>query len=257
MAVFALAMAGAVLIIAHPGHELLVHHWMVRHRPTVLVLTDGSGGAGASRIAESLATVEAAGATAGPVFGLADDRRFYDAILAGDTDFFRDVLARIDAALGPGAEVVVSDAIEHFNPVHDLCSVLASLAARRARARPARYEFPIERPVDLAALGPGCEVCRLTPEDLARKVDAAALNGALQAELDRVRAEQPGVGAVEVLMPVAADRALLPTPSETPYYEVFGRARVASGRFTELITYAGHVAPLVEALAATQATPAA
>ena len=33
----------AALIVAHPGHELRVHHWMELARPLVLVLTDGSG----------------------------------------------------------------------------------------------------------------------------------------------------------------------------------------------------------------------
>ena len=248
-------MAGrAVLIIAHPGHELLVHRWMELERPTVLVLTDGSGGAGASRIEETRSGVAAAGGTPGGLFGLAPDRRFYDAILAADVGFFADVLARIEAEL-EGTDVVVSDAIEHFNPVHDLCSVLATLAARRIGA--ARYEFPIERPVDANRLGSDAQVLRLTPSELARKLAAVAANGALQAEVDRVMAEQPGVGAVEMLVPVPPARPPLPTPAETPFYEVFGRERVASGRFGVLITYAEHVAPLVSALAAHSAAPAA
>lgn len=32
----------AALVVAHPGHELLVHHWMETAKPLVLVLTDGS-----------------------------------------------------------------------------------------------------------------------------------------------------------------------------------------------------------------------
>ena len=243
--------ARAVLIIGHPGHELLVHRWMELARPTVLVLTDGSGGAGAARIGETRATVEAAGGAPGGVFGVAPDRRFYDAILAGDVGFFGGLLARLAAEV-EGAERVVSDAIEHFNPVHDLCSVLATLAARRARPMPKRFEFAIERPIAPDALAAGAEVLRLSPSDFARKLAAAAANGALQVEVERVRAEQPGVGAVEALIPVAPDRPLLPAPGETPYYETFGRARVASGRFQTLITYADHVAPLAEALAALQ-----
>jgi len=152
-----------------------------------------------------------------------------------------------------GAERVVSDSIEHFNPVHDLCSVLATLAARRASCpQPQRFEFAIERPIPPGALGPDAEVLRLTPADLARKLAAAAANGALQAEVARVQVEQPGVGATETLLPVSPDRPLLPVPVERPYYETFGEARVATGRFQTLITYADHVAPLAVALAALQ-----
>ena len=246
----------AVLIIAHPGHELLVHRWMELARPTVLVLTDGSGGAGAARIAETRITLEAADATPGAVFGVAEDRRFYEAILGQDLGFFEALLTRFADELD-GADVVVSDAIEHFNPVHDLCSVLATLATQRARSHPKRFEFVIERPIPPGAVMSGAEVLRLTPADLARKFAAAAGNGALQAEVERLQAEQPGVGATETLLPVLPQRPLLPAPVEPPYYEAFGRARVASGRFQTLITYADHVAPLVEALAALQSARAA
>ncbi|HUE39393.1 MAG TPA: hypothetical protein VMR29_07805 [Candidatus Binatia bacterium] len=41
---------GAARVVAHPGHELRVHHWMERVRPVVCVLTNGSGASGCSRI---------------------------------------------------------------------------------------------------------------------------------------------------------------------------------------------------------------
>src|SRR5437867_1819390 len=33
----------AAIIVAHPGHELIVYHWMERHQPLYRCLTDGSG----------------------------------------------------------------------------------------------------------------------------------------------------------------------------------------------------------------------
>lgn len=77
-----------LLVIAHPGHELLVHGWMTRTRPTVLVLADGSGGQGEARTEATRRTVVEAGATPGAIFGLAPDRRFHEAILARDARFF-------------------------------------------------------------------------------------------------------------------------------------------------------------------------
>src|SRR5260370_6140515 len=40
----------ALLVVAHPGHELRLFGWLCSARPDVLVLTDGSGHSGRSRI---------------------------------------------------------------------------------------------------------------------------------------------------------------------------------------------------------------
>lgn len=76
---------GAFLVVAHPGHELLLHDWMERLKPQVCVLTDGSGGQGPARLNETVRVVEATGASVGPVFGVAPDRSFYQAILRRDS----------------------------------------------------------------------------------------------------------------------------------------------------------------------------
>lgn len=241
----------AFLVVAHPGHELLLHHWMERLKPQVCVLTDGSGGQGPARLGETVRVVEATGASVGPVFGVAPDRSFYQAILRRDVVFFMRLVERLGLAISAARpQVVVSDAIEHFNPVHDLASVIATLAARRAPGvQAARYEFPIERPVDMTSETPQWQVRRLTAEALERKLQAAAGNTALATEVVRVRAEQSGVGAVEVLIPVRPEAPFLPAPRDEPFYQTFGRARVAAGVYADLITFEDHMAPLVAALA--------
>ena len=244
-----------MLIIAHPGHELLLHHWVGKTRPLVAVLTDGSGSRGQPRLEATRRTLTQAGARTSNVFGVGPDQRFYDAILEGDLEFFRAIIAGLEEEIvASGATAVVSDPIEYFSPVHDLCSVLASLATVRATpqlsAPPHRFTFPIERPADLARAAPDWRVTRLTPMEYEAKRRAAELSEGLEQEVARVSREQPGVGSVEVLMPVRPEAALMPAPMATPFYETFGRARVGDGAFTQLITYADHVAPLVEALAA-------
>ena len=79
----------AALVVAHPGHELRVHHWMERARPRVFVLTDGSGHGPFSRLASTAAVVERAGASPGTIFGRVSDRELYRALLGGDLLFFR------------------------------------------------------------------------------------------------------------------------------------------------------------------------
>ncbi len=244
-----------LLVVGHPGHELLVHDWMCAQRPTVMILTDGSGSANAPRISESRQVVHEAVATPASVFGYAPDAVFYAAILRGDVEFFVSLVRAAQAAALEGeAPVVLTDAVEHFNPVHDLCSVIASLAclllSRDGRREPLRFEFPIERKHDPAALPAGWRMRRLSPEAVSRKQAAADGISALKGEGERRRREQPGFEAVEILAPVPPSRPLLPPPVGEPYYETFGRARLAQGVYGELITYADHMAPLVAAMAA-------
>ncbi len=81
----------AALVVAHPGHELRVHHWMERARPVVFVLTDGSGSAHSSRLASTTAVLEQAGARPGSIYGRLSDRDLYRALLDHGSQPFREL----------------------------------------------------------------------------------------------------------------------------------------------------------------------
>ena len=233
-----------LLLVAHPGHELLLHQWLVERRPVVLVLTDGSGGAGQARIHLTRRTLDACGARPGSIFGEAPDVVFYDAVLAGDVDYFLRLVGRTEAdILDHGAELVVSDAVEHYNPIHDLCSVIASLAtlaaSRRCGLPISRCVFPIETRPEGAGRA-------LTPRQLERKCEAIRRYHALNSEAVRFLADKGALLAREHL--VAAPAELLPPPRGRPFYEAFGRERVRQGRYGALLRYGAHVKPLVAAL---------
>jgi len=51
----------STLVIAHPGHELRVCHWLELAQPTVFILTDGSGRSGKSRLGSTTKVLEQAG----------------------------------------------------------------------------------------------------------------------------------------------------------------------------------------------------
>jgi len=236
------------LVIAHPGHELLLHHWMEVNHPVVFALTDGSGSEGMNRSPYSRRVVMAAGGTVGPVFGIAPDRRWYDAILDGDADMFRDVAACIAAAcLERGVTEIVTDPVEFFNPMHDLCAALARCLARRIQAATGReialYDYPIESP-------PAARVDSVIALDsgaLERKWSAAASIPPLAHEMAR---RDRAAHAVERLRRVdAAEGWPLPLTRE-PLYESIGRERIAKGSYERLITYAQHVRPLALRLGA-------
>lgn len=74
------------MIIAHPGHELRVYHWLETARPEVLVLTDGSGRTNQSRLPSTTRVLQNAGATPGPIYGRFTDAALYQVMLTGNTD---------------------------------------------------------------------------------------------------------------------------------------------------------------------------
>ena len=141
----------SAIIVAHPGHELLLHHWLEIDRPIVFALTDGSGGHGEDRRAMSLRIIQSAGASVGAVFGLAPDKRWYAAILAGEYSLFDQASRLIAAACrNAGVRRIVTDSIEFYNPMHDLCNALAVGIARSLRGEGASdielFDYAIEYP---------------------------------------------------------------------------------------------------------------
>ena len=246
----------AALLVAHPGHELLVHHVMEQARPVVFVLTDGSGGHAPDRRAFSRRLIEAAGAEAGPVFGPAPDRAWYRAILAGELSLFLEARAAIARACqARGVRRLVADPVELFNPMHDLCAALAAAVAADLRAAGQDdvrvYDFSIEaersaRSDDLALA--------LDPAALARKIAAAKTYAPLWDEI-APRIDVPAALTTERLRRTDGLELWPERPAEEPFYEVFGRRRVAEGGYRDLITYAGHVRPIAAALGAASPVP--
>ena len=169
--------ATTAIIVAHPGHELLLHHWLEIDRPIVFALTDGSGGHGEDRRAMSLRIIEAAGASVGPVFGLAPDKDWYAAILAGEYSLFDQASSLIAAACrSAGVRRIVTDSIEFYNPMHDLCNAVAAGIVRNLREGGATdvelFDYAIEYPN--LRNGPAAMELSLTDEALRRKQSAIA-----------------------------------------------------------------------------------
>ncbi len=254
----------AALVVAHPGHELRVYGWMERTRPLVFVLTDGSGAASRSRLAETTALLARLGATAGSIYGRLTDRELYAALLAGRHDGLQALAAELAAALGRArVGVVAGDAAEGFNPGHDLCRLLLNAAVARLAAAGGppieNLEFPLDAAPERPAPGgePSRETpgggCRLVLDDaaLARKLAAARAYAGLGDEVERALGRY-GAEAfrVERLRPVTYGLDLAPRLPDPPPYERFGAERVAAGRYREVLTFRRHMAPAAERLRA-------
>ncbi|QOF70478.1 hypothetical protein IG197_22125 [Aminobacter sp. SR38] len=234
----------AILILAHPGHELRIFHWMEQARPIVHILTDGSGGNQSSRTDHSRETLLAAGATTGSVFGQMPDKEWYAAILAGNAaPFIEASKAMLDSVAVAAAVTVVADAVDGYNPVHDLTGAIGAAVAARLRAAGAAVTHLVSAAVPGVA---GARHLELPLDAAARERKMAAVHAyaPLAEEARRIAEEAPEAFGREVLMRQDFD---WPDDFE-PHWEKFAKERVASGRYSNPITYRDHVRPIAQAI---------
>jgi hypothetical protein len=244
----------AALVIGHPGHELRVHHWLERTRPIVFVLTDGSGRGGVSRLDATRDVLARTGSVPGELFGPLTDRACYDALLAGDVALFQDLARRLASALvAADIRQVASDAVEGYNPTHDVCQMLAAAAVdiAAAGAAPGRdiahVEFPlVGSPSPEEELADGDTRLVLDDAALDRKIAAARAYPGLAGEVEAaLRAHGREAFRVECLRRACASPE---RPGDAPFYEQHGARRVEEREYPAVVTLRDHVRPLARAL---------
>jgi hypothetical protein len=219
------------------------------------VLTDGSGHTGTSRLASTTAVLERAGATPGSIYGRLSDREIYRAILDGDLDLFAALAGELAEALDrAGITEIAGDAVEGFNPGHDVCRLVINAAVETLAARgraPRNFEFPLEGapgecpPEDLA-----CALrLDLDAGALQRKLAAAAAYPEMAAEVERAVASHGSAPfGVECLRPVRYGLEIGGRFAQPPYYETYGERQVAAGIYRDVIRFREHLAPLAAGL---------
>jgi hypothetical protein len=247
----------SLLVVGHPGHELRVHGWLEMARPTVMVLTDGSGHLGTPRLDQTTALLLRAGASCGDVYGRLTDADVYDALLSGDTSRFLDLATEIARVIvRDDIATVVGDEREGYNPAHDVCRLVIDAAvgiARDGNAGPLdNYAFPLMGAPDLTGGPHNACLSRFELDDraLERKLAAARDYVGMADEVEHALAAW-GAGAfrTETFRRVDPDEGHQPS-FEPPYYERYGEKRVSHGAYDEVIRYQDHVKPLADALRA-------
>lgn len=237
------------LFVGHPGHELRLLRWLEIRRPLVFVLTDGSGRSGAPRIESSREIAAETGCTAGSIFGRFTDRDVYDALLTGEVGALAATTLQLaDELIARDVRALVADAFEFYNPTHDLCAVMATLAVRRARESAGRA---IER-CDFAVTEPAGEgaAIEVDEETVERKIAVARRFRDLSIDVDEILGcFGRGVLRREVIRALNLDDAF-PTPPRKPFYEQRGEEQVAAGRYRTVLRYEQHFLPAIAKLAA-------
>ena len=243
----------AAVVVAHPGHELVIHHYLERRRPLYFCLTDGSGGTGQSRLASTSRLLHGVGAFRGSIYGRFSDKEVYRILLDRRVDVFVDLVNELAGNLiDADIECVAGDAMEGFNPAHDLCRALIDSAVAIVGMRTGRflqnYEFavhgdPVADPADALIR------LKLDERALERKIDAAMayreVIGEVHDALDRFGRQ---AFAVECLRSSSASAMLEQFESTPPAYESIGERRVSEGRYREVVRYREHVLPVISAL---------
>jgi len=239
-----------LLLVAHPGHELLLYGWMLQARPRVCVLTDGSGHHDASRLHATKELLDSVGADAGEIFGRFTDREVYAALLEGRPDAIEALVEEVaEMLVRHRIDAVVADAMEGFNPVHDLCRIIAGAACELAGGTIRCYEYPLH--AGPQARTANSIVYELDDATLARKLAAARKMSAAISDIAGMLAEFGEESFRCESFTVAPTWTSPGWPAgERPLYERFGEERVADGRYGSVIRYAEHFQPLLHTLGA-------
>ena len=113
------------VIIGHPGHELRVFKFIKEFKPDVFILTDGSGSTNQSRIHQTIKILDSLGSNYNLLFKPFADRELYNIILESKVDELLNIKKLlINEFLNKQYDFVLGDALEGFNPTHDLCRYL-------------------------------------------------------------------------------------------------------------------------------------
>jgi hypothetical protein len=245
----------AALVIAHPGHELRVYQWLCLTRPLCFVFTDGSGKSGKARLDSTTRLLEQNGARKGCIYGRLTDREIYSAIINGNLDLFIQLCEELVRELvHKEIDCVVGDAIEGYNPAHDVCRFMINAAveiASRKRNQPLmNFEVSLTGETANWAEARVGEAIRihLDEEGLSRKLEAAHGYHELAGDVDRIL-KREGIQALQTewLKPVS-NWAISPSQPEFPYYELHGEKQVAAGYYEQVLRYREHVLPIARAL---------
>ena len=246
----------AALVIAHPGHELMVHGWLELVRPFVFVLTDGSGRTNQSRLESTTAILNQTGAKRGRIYGRFTDRAAYSAILDREFDVFIRLAKELsEAFIAERIDYVAGDAAEGYSPTHDICRLIIDAAVRITNQRTGRsvtnFEFPLVSPPDAdhAALHPDDIWLQLDDEAFARKLASAKGYAALTSDvLAALSRESADAYRIEWLHRVDGSCDSCGWDGERPSYEEYGEKQVAAGYYQRVLRYHEHLEPLAATL---------
>lgn len=118
--------AKTTVVFSHPNHELASFGLLQRIKPSIIFLTDGGG---KHRVDETRKGLESIGLLGNAFFLNHTEESFYEALLRMDYGFFFKVASEVrDTFRVLKPEQILCDAVEFYNPVHDMTLAILSNA---------------------------------------------------------------------------------------------------------------------------------
>jgi len=240
------------LVIGHPGHELRVFHFINLYKPRVYVLTDGSGSVNTSRLSSTLKILEQCGAVASPFTGCFTDKELYNIILQKNYKALTDLIENIALDFEKyKIDVVAGDAIEGFNPAHDLCRYIINcvvlLLNKGKNISLENFDFLLD---GMLSEGHSSFSLMLTDKDVKLKLKAALEYKELTAELKET-INKYGIEPFkkEHFKRVNDLYKFTGWPDdEVPLYEKQAAQKLKNGTYKQAITFKDHLLPMAKYL---------
>jgi len=245
-----------LFVFSHPNHEIAVFGLIQRLRPRLVYLTDGGP---PSRVAATKAGLQRVGLLDGAVFLNRTEASLYQALVDRNVPFWRalaEEVAPIIVETRPDG--VAADAIEYYNPVHDLCLPVVQAALRISGSAAPLYEVPLIRQrnedggfsLQSALVEDGEQILLTDAEwDMKWSTWTEVHGGQLYSLGDLInRQGRPGLEREAIHRARSPMRQ--PGPTECLRYEVRGKLLAERGEVAEVITHDGHVQPVIRALLA-------
>jgi hypothetical protein len=214
-----------------------------------MVLTDGSGADGRSRVDATRRVITAGGARATLPFGAHTDRAIYEAMLTGNMLLFQTMVrALIEQIRRENYATIVRDPYEGYNPTHDLCALLVDTAAmvvsRQDDRRIRVYEFSLTALSNFQTL-PGAARRVLSSRQLALKRSTVERYVELTDEVHAaITREGTRALSEEWLHEIPTTDWGNFRHAKTPYYESYGASRQRAGQYPSVIRHAQHFRPI-------------
>lgn len=246
-----------VIVFSHPNHELAIFGLLQRLRPFLVYLTDGGG---TDRVAQTRQGLKSIGLLGNALFLNHTEKSFYDSLLACDSEFYEEIAEEVRASFQTiRPERILCDAIEFYNPVHDVSLPVVRAALRGYTDTPV-FEVPLvyQRPVEggsyeiqrmPASRRTGQIALRLSEEELDTKIRARdQIYTILANQMGPVICDLPRAHLGLEFMAPARTAAPEPGPDVTLRYEKRAQILAERGEIEHRITYRQHYLPVASSL---------
>jgi hypothetical protein len=129
-----------LMVFSHPNHELAIYGLMNRLLPYTVFLTDGGS---SDRLEQTRKGLDSIGILNRATFLNWREDSFYHALLRQDGAFYEGIADTLASHVRSiDAEQVICDAVEFYNPVHDMALPIVHAALRGSENMPV-FEAPL------------------------------------------------------------------------------------------------------------------